>query len=164
MSVCLTFTMQFYNWFHCIVRQMLTFHYCISQAGKLAFASASENLARRVENRPGRVQFCIGYIGTVAKQSFGRKMRPIKRSGDPEWDITNYRSGWRPENLSCQSPYLILWLSKYKFFQYFYSDNPKLMRTTQRTSWVVCWATQDFSLAAALYIRDFPVWASAIKF
>ena len=28
---------------------------------KLALANASENLARRVENRPGRVEFCIGY-------------------------------------------------------------------------------------------------------
>ena len=32
------------------------------QAVKLALADASENLARRVENRPGQVEFCIGYI------------------------------------------------------------------------------------------------------
>ena len=32
------------------------------QAGKLALANASENLARRVENRPGWVEFSIGYI------------------------------------------------------------------------------------------------------
>ena len=30
------------------------------------------------------------------------------------------------------------------------SDSPKLLRTTQGTIWVVHWATQDFSLAAAL--------------
>ena len=32
------------------------------QAGKLALANASENLVGRVENRTGRVEFCIGYI------------------------------------------------------------------------------------------------------
>ena len=32
------------------------------QAGKLALANASENLAEPLENRPGRVEFCIGYI------------------------------------------------------------------------------------------------------
>ena len=35
------------------------------QAGKLALArspNASENFAGRVENRPGQVEFCIGYI------------------------------------------------------------------------------------------------------
>ena len=32
------------------------------QAGKLALASASENLAGWMENRPGQVEFCIGYI------------------------------------------------------------------------------------------------------
>ena len=31
------------------------------QAGKLALTNASENLAGRVENRPGQVEFCIGY-------------------------------------------------------------------------------------------------------
>ena len=30
------------------------------QAGKLAIANASENLAGRVGNRPGQVEFCIG--------------------------------------------------------------------------------------------------------
>ena len=32
----------------------------IEQAGKQALTNASENLAGRVENRPGRVEFCIG--------------------------------------------------------------------------------------------------------
>ena len=32
------------------------------QAGKLALANASENLVGWVENRTGRVEFCIGYI------------------------------------------------------------------------------------------------------
>ena len=32
------------------------------QAGKLALANASENLAGRVENRPGQVEICIGYM------------------------------------------------------------------------------------------------------
>ena len=32
------------------------------QAGKLALANTSENLAGRMENRPGWVEFCIGYI------------------------------------------------------------------------------------------------------
>ena len=30
------------------------------------------------------------------------------------------------------------------------SDSPKLLRTAQSTIWVVHWANQDFSLAAAL--------------
>ena len=34
----------------------------LEQAGKLALANASENLAGRVENRPGRVEFCVGYV------------------------------------------------------------------------------------------------------
>ena len=33
----------------------------ILQAGKLALANASENLAGRMENRPGQVKFFIGY-------------------------------------------------------------------------------------------------------
>ena len=32
------------------------------QAGKLALANASENLAGQMENGPGQVEFCIGYI------------------------------------------------------------------------------------------------------
>ena len=32
------------------------------ETGTRPLANASENLARRVENRPGRVEFCIGYI------------------------------------------------------------------------------------------------------
>ena len=32
------------------------------QAGKLALANASENLARPVENKPGQMGFSIGYI------------------------------------------------------------------------------------------------------
>ena len=43
-------------------------------------------------------------------------------------------------------------LSEYTVFGFniFMSDSPKLLRTTQRTIWMVHWATQDFSLAAAL--------------
>ena len=43
----------------------------IHLAGKLALANASENLARRVENRPGRVEFCIpvGYIRDYTVQA-----------------------------------------------------------------------------------------------
>ena len=29
-------------------------------------------------------------------------------------------------------------------------DNPKFVWSTQCTNWVVCWATQDFSIAASL--------------
>ena len=35
-------------------------------------------------------------------------------------------------------------------FNIFMSDSPKLLRTTQGTIWVIHWANQDFSLAAAL--------------
>ena len=65
---------------------------------------------------------------TAPKQWPGQQMRPIKRSSDP--DIPNYRSNWRPENFSCQSPGQILWLSKYTIhilFQYFKSDEPKII-------------------------------------
>ena len=43
------------------------------QAGKLALANASENLAGRVENRPGRVEFCIGYIGDYPVRASAKK-------------------------------------------------------------------------------------------
>ena len=47
--------------------------FSISQAGKLALANASENLAGRVENRPGRVEFCIGYIGDYPVRASAKK-------------------------------------------------------------------------------------------
>ena len=50
-------------------------------------------------------------ISAAAKWSPGRQMRSIKRSGDP--DIPNYRSDWRIEKFSCQSPCPNFWLSKY---------------------------------------------------
>ena len=50
-------------------------------------------------------------ISAAAKWSPGRPMRPIKWSGDP--DIPNYRSDWRIEKFSCQSPCPNFWLSKY---------------------------------------------------
>ena len=89
-------------------------------------------------------------INAAAKWSPGRQMRPIKRSDDP--DIPNYRSDWRIEKFSCQSTCPNFWLSKYTVLVsiFFMSDSPKLLRTTQGTIWVVHWANQDFSLAAAL--------------
>ena len=51
-------------------------------------------------------------ISAAAKWSPGRQMRPIKRSGDP--DIPNYKSNWRIEKFSCQSPCPKCWLSKYR--------------------------------------------------
>ena len=75
-------------------------------------------------------------ISAAAKWSPGRQMQPIKRSGDP--DIPNYRSDWRIEKFSCQSPCSNFWLSKCSFdFNIFMSDSPKLLRTTQGTIWVV---------------------------
>ena len=50
-------------------------------------------------------------ISATVKLSPGRQMRPIKWSGDP--DIPNYRSDWRIEKFSCQSPCPNFWLSKY---------------------------------------------------
>ena len=50
--------------------------------------------------------------------------------------------------------FIHVWFCGYQnihFFNIFMSDNQKLVRTTQHTSWVVCWTTQDFSLAAALW-------------
>ena len=45
----------------------------------------------------------------------------------------------------------LLGIKIYSFgFNIFMSDSPKLLQTTQGTIWVVHWATQDFSLAAAL--------------
>ena len=43
-------------------------------------------------------------LGSMLQLS-GRQMRPIKRLGDP--DITNFRSGWRPENLSMSDSVVI---------------------------------------------------------
>ena len=54
---------------------------------------------------------CLECISAAANWSPGRQMRPIKRSGDP--DIPNYRSDWRIEKFSCQSPCPNFWLSKY---------------------------------------------------
>ena len=34
----------------------------VMQSLDVSFANASENLAERVENRPGQVEFCIDYI------------------------------------------------------------------------------------------------------
>ena len=89
-------------------------------------------------------------ISAAAKWSPGRQMRPIKRSGDP--DIPNYRSDWRIEKLSCQSPCPNFWLSKYTVLVSIF-----VCRTAQTycgppkgTIWVVHWANQDFSVAAAL--------------
>ena len=45
----------------------------VKQAGKLALANASENLAGRVENRPGRVEFCIGYIRDYPVRASAKK-------------------------------------------------------------------------------------------
>ena len=83
-------------------------------------------------------------------QLSGRQMRPLKRSGDP--DIPNYRSNWRPENFSSKSmsDFVVIKMIYIFCFTISMSDNPKLLLTPQHTSWVVHWATQDFSLAAAL--------------
>ena len=43
------------------------------QAGKLALANASENLAGRVENRPGQVEFCVGYIRDCPVRASAKK-------------------------------------------------------------------------------------------
>ena len=66
-------------------------------------------------------------ISAAAKWSPGHQMRPIKQSGDP--DIPNYRSDWRIEKFSCQSPCPNFWLSKYIqfWFQYFYVGQPKII-------------------------------------
>ena len=45
---------------------------CI-QAGKLALANASANLAGQVENRPGQVEFCIGYIRDYPVRASAKK-------------------------------------------------------------------------------------------
>ena len=93
----------------------------------------------------------------VAERSPGRQVRPTKRSGDP--DITKY-CDWQPNNCSWHSPcpivpddaavVLDVWLSKYKYFsQNFYVGQLKIC-VDQRTNCVVRWATQYFSLAAAL--------------
>ena len=86
----------------------------------------------------------------AAKRSPGRQMRPMKRSGDP--DITK---DWQPKNFFCKSPCLIVPDNVIKlcifFSNIFMSDHPKFAWTIQRTNWVVHWATQDFSLAAALH-------------
>ena len=37
-------------------------------------ANASENLAGRVENRPGRVEFCIGYIRDYPVRASAKKI------------------------------------------------------------------------------------------
>ena len=87
-------------------------------------------------------------ISAAAKGSPGRQMRPIKRSGDP--DIPNYRSDWRIEKFSCQSPCPNFWWSKYTVLVSIFLCRKKLLRTIQGTIWVVPWATLDFSLAAAL--------------
>ena len=52
-----------------------------------------------------------------------------------------------------QPCWLDVWLLKYAyfFFNIFMSDYPKFVWTTQPTNWVVGWATQDFSLAAAMH-------------
>ena len=46
------------------------------QAGKLArpLANASENLAGRVQNRPGQVEFCISYIRDFPVQANANKI------------------------------------------------------------------------------------------
>ena len=44
------------------------------QAGKLALASASENLAGRVEKMPGQVEFCIGYIRDCPVRASAKKI------------------------------------------------------------------------------------------
>ena len=54
-------------------------------------------------------------------------------------------------------------------FNILMSDSPKLLRTTQGTIWVVHWATQDFSLAAALvhawcYVSEWHKFGIAIVF
>ena len=36
--------------------------------------SASENLAGRVENRPGQVEFCIGYIRDCSVRASAKKV------------------------------------------------------------------------------------------
>ena len=36
-------------------------------------ANASENLVRQVENRPGRVEFCIGYIRDYPVRASAKK-------------------------------------------------------------------------------------------
>ena len=36
--------------------------------------NASENLAGRVENRPGRVKFCIGYLRDYAVRASAKKI------------------------------------------------------------------------------------------
>ena len=66
-------------------------------------------------------------ISAAAKWSPGRQMRPIKRSGDP--DIPNYRSDWRIEKFSCQSPCPNFWLSKYTVLVsiYFYVGQSKII-------------------------------------
>ena len=43
------------------------------QAGKLALANASGNLAEQVENKPGRVEFYLGYIRDYPVRASAKK-------------------------------------------------------------------------------------------
>ena len=45
----------------------------IQQAGKLVLANTSEKLVGQVENRPGQVEFCIGYIRHCSVQASAKK-------------------------------------------------------------------------------------------
>ena len=55
-----------------------------SQAGKLALANASVNLAGRVENRPWPVEFCIGDKRDCPIQASVKKISEVSQpeSGD----------------------------------------------------------------------------------
>ena len=88
-------------------------------------------------------------ISAAAKWSPGRQTRPINGRATQIFPTTGptgesriYLAKVHVRIFGYQN--IQIWL------QYFMSDSPKLLWTTQGTIWVVHWATQDFSLAAAL--------------
>ena len=62
------------------------------QVGKLALANASENLAGRVENRPGQVEFCIGYIRDYPVRASAKKLIWPQGTNFDHWNL--YRNSY----------------------------------------------------------------------
>ena len=62
-----------WHWLHLTTLDTPNTHMMEYQPGKLALANASENLAGRVENRPGQVEFFIGYIRDYPVRASAKK-------------------------------------------------------------------------------------------
>ena len=71
------------------------------ETGARPLANASENLAGRVENRPGWVEFCIGYTRHYTVRASAKRFKFPSLLWHPKWVLSHFRR-WRYYSFSSE--------------------------------------------------------------